>query len=82
MYNQKQKSNVHLRKKHKTADRKGGGGSTLTVTLPVRYPGFFYDFPKLIQGIKKVLIKTNYQQLCWNCLNIFTLSLIVDVDCW
>ena len=23
MYNQKQKSNVHLRKKHKTADRKG-----------------------------------------------------------
>ena len=25
MYNQKQKSNVHLRKKHKTADRKGGG---------------------------------------------------------
>ena len=27
MYNQKQKSNVHLRKKHKTADRKGGGGN-------------------------------------------------------
>ena len=27
MYNQKQKSNVHLRKKHKTADRKGGGHS-------------------------------------------------------
>ena len=26
MYNQKQKSNAHLRKKHKTADRKGGGG--------------------------------------------------------
>ena len=25
MYNQKQKSNVHLRKKHETADRKGGG---------------------------------------------------------
>ena len=26
MLNQKQKSNVHLRKKHKTADRKGGVG--------------------------------------------------------
>ena len=26
MYNQKQKSNVHLRKKHKTADRKGALG--------------------------------------------------------
>ena len=26
MYNQKQKSNVQLIKKHKTADRKGGGG--------------------------------------------------------
>ena len=41
MYNQKQKSNVHLRKKHKTADRKGGGGSTLTVSLTVKYPFFF-----------------------------------------
>ena len=45
MYNQKQKSNVHLRKKHKTADRKGGG-STLTVSLTVKYPLFFFDnFP-------------------------------------
>ena len=42
MYNKKPKSNEHLRKKHKTADRKGGGGgSTLTVSLTVKYPGFF-----------------------------------------
>ena len=45
MYNQKQKSNVHLRKKHKTADRKGGGVN------PYGQPdrkisGFFFDdFP-------------------------------------
>ena len=51
MYNQKQKSNVHLRKKHKTADRKGGGrgGATLTVSLTVKYPFFFIDdFPYLV----------------------------------
>ena len=28
-------------KKHKTADRKGGGGATLTVSLTVKYPLFF-----------------------------------------
>ena len=48
MYNQKQKSNVHLRKKHKTADRKGGGGGQpLTVSLTVKNPFFFDDFPKM-----------------------------------
>ena len=41
MYNQKQKSNAPLGKKHKTADRKGGGGATLPVSLPVKYPFFF-----------------------------------------
>ena len=47
MYNHKPKSNVPLRKKHKSPDRKGGGrgGSTLTVSLTVKYPGFFDDFP-------------------------------------
>ena len=45
MYNQKQKSNVHLRKKHKIADRKGG-------VNPYGQPDrkisvfFFDDFPK------------------------------------
>ena len=36
MYNHKQKSNAPLRKKHKWADRKGGG-STLTASLTVKY---------------------------------------------
>ena len=40
MYNHKPKSNAPLRKNHKTADRKGGG-STLTVSLTVKYPFFF-----------------------------------------
>ena len=40
MYNHKQRSNAPLRKNHKTADRKGGGGATLTVSLTVKYPFF------------------------------------------
>ena len=28
--------------------RGGGGGSTLTVSLTVRYSFFFYNFPKLV----------------------------------
>ena len=44
MYNHKPKSNAHLRKKHKIADRKGGG-LTLTVSLTVKYPFFFWRLP-------------------------------------
>ena len=52
MYNQKQKSNAHLRKKHKTADRKGwGGGSTLTVSLTVKYPFFFWRLPLVFLAV-------------------------------
>ena len=40
MYNHKPKSNAPLRKNHKTADLRGGG-STLTVSLTVKYPLFF-----------------------------------------
>ena len=47
MYNQKQKSNVHLRKKHKTADRKGGGGGVNPYGQPDRKISVFFidDFP-------------------------------------
>ena len=44
MYSHNPKSNAHFRKNLKTADRKGGG-STLTVSLTVKYPFFFDDFP-------------------------------------
>ena len=44
MYNQKQKSNVHLRKKHKTADRKGREGGVNPYGQPDRkLSGFFID---------------------------------------
>ena len=45
MYNHKQRSNVHLRKKHKTPDRKGG--EVNPYGQPDRkISGFFYNFPK------------------------------------
>ena len=41
MYNQKQRSNVHLRKKHKTADRKGGGVQPLRSAWSLNIRCFF-----------------------------------------
>ena len=46
MYNHKQESNVPLRKTHKTPNREGGGGSTLLVSLTLRYPFFFAKYLK------------------------------------
>ena len=48
MYNHKPKSNALIRKDHKTADRKGGGGGGVN---PYGQPdrktsGFFDGFPK------------------------------------
>ena len=64
MYNHKPKSNAPRRKNHKTADRKGGGGgSTLTVSLTVKYPLFFFDdFPKVESP--KVPPKIRYHVTC------------------
>ena len=47
MYNHKQKSNVPLRKNHKTADRKGGGGGANPCGQPDRKISVFFtdDFP-------------------------------------
>ena len=55
MFNQKQKSNVHLRKKHKTADRKGGGGGANPYGQPDRKKTviFFDDFPKECDSMLK-----------------------------
>ena len=33
----------------------GGGGPTLTVTLTVKYPGGFYDFPKITTLILQII---------------------------
>ena len=66
MYNQKQKSNVHLRKKHKTADRKGGGGSTLTVSLTAKYPFFFWRLPLKVHQSNIIIPRLSQKTLKWN----------------
>ena len=65
MYNQKQKSNVHLRKKHKTADRKGGGrgGATLTVSLTVKYP--FFLLTTSLSSQKRKISCNELHELGW-----------------
>ena len=49
MYNHNPKSNAAFRKNHKTADRKGG--STLTVSLTVKYPKKNYNSSNPRTGI-------------------------------
>ena len=61
LYNHKQKTNAPLRKKHKWADRKGGGGSTLTVSLTVNYSVFFWRLPLgRLKRVKKSKCKSRW----------------------